>query len=83
MLFSAVDNIDILSSGGEDANIFTKTEGFDGLIRHSLGLSEHRPVPEPAAFLEKDPLGEKMASTSASHDYIAQLGEISKIIGRK
>ena len=82
MLFS-VDNIDILSSGGEDANIFTKTEGFDGLIRHSLGLSEHRPVPEPAAFSEKDPLGEKMASSSASHDYIAQLGEISKIIRRK
>ena len=82
MLFS-VDNIDILSSGGEDANIFTKTEGFDGLIRHSLGLSEHRPVPEPAAFSEKDPLGEKMASSSASHDYIAQLGEISKIIGWK
>lgn len=66
--------MDILSSSAYEDTLLNKSEGFEGVIRHSLGLTDLRPIPEPAEFAERDPLGERVAS-STSQDYIAQLGK--------
>ncbi|XP_067933208.1 probable E3 ubiquitin-protein ligase HERC1 [Watersipora subatra] len=64
-------NVDILTSY-DDVNMFSKTAGFQGIIKRSLGLHEVKPIPDPALFPERDPLGEKIVA-STSRDYIAQL----------
>lgn len=71
-----VEHMDILSNSGSDdiADIFKFNNNSD--LRHSLGLTEQQPIPEPAEFTERDPLGEKLV-TSATQDYITQLGTLN------
>lgn len=66
------DTSDILSLGADDMESFEE-ESFER-ISASLGLTERKPVPEPATFSDRDPLGRQLINPT-TQDYIAQLGK--------
>ena len=47
-------------------------EGIDSLFS-KMGLSDHKPAPDPVRFLDTDPLGSNLVRSATSPDVLANL----------